>query len=100
MSVIKRRAFSESFNCEAVDRVTTSGLSARAVALEMDLHEPVLRRWITNLGTHATGMLRRLNTQAMTPSPSALVAGSARLCRENNRLRMECNIQKNISLIF
>ena len=94
MSVIKHRAFSESFNREAADRVTTSGMSARAVALEMDLHEPVLRRWITKLGTQATGMLRRLNTQAMAPFPSALVAGSAHLRCENDRLRMEYDIQK------
>ena len=55
MSVIKRRAFPESFKREAVDRVATSGLSAGAVARELGLHETVLRRWIMQFGTQARG---------------------------------------------
>lgn len=44
MSMAKRRVFPESFKREAVDRVATSGLSAEAVAIELGLHETVLRR--------------------------------------------------------
>ena len=38
MRVVKRRVFPEAFKREAVDRVVSSGLSAGAVASELDLH--------------------------------------------------------------
>ena len=50
-----RRVFPESFKREAVDRVATSGLSAGRVATELGLHETVLRRWMMQFGTQATG---------------------------------------------
>ncbi len=40
----QRRVFPESFKREAVDRVANSGLSVGSVALELGLHETVLRR--------------------------------------------------------
>jgi transposase len=61
---VKRRVFPETFKREAVDRVATSGLSAGAVALELGLHETVLRRWMMQYGTQATGAARRPHTQA------------------------------------
>ncbi len=85
----QRRVFPESFKREAVDRVASSGLSASAVAKELGLHETVLRRWMTQFGTQATGSARRPNTQAPAPSPSDLASENARLRRENDRLRME-----------
>lgn len=100
MSVVKRRIFPESFKREAVDRVATSGLSAGAVARELGLHETVLRRWMTQFGTQATGTPRRPPTQAVAPSPSDLVAEVARLRRDNDRLRMERDILKKAALIF
>jgi transposase len=39
-----RRLYPESFKCEAVDRVVSSGLSPGKVAMELGLHETVLRR--------------------------------------------------------
>jgi transposase len=100
MSVVKRRIFPESFKREAVDRVATSGLSAGAVARELGLHETVLRRWMAQFGTQATGTPRRPNTQAAAPSPSDLASENARLRRENDRLRMERDILKKAALIF
>jgi len=100
MSVVKRRIFPESFKREAVDRVATSGLSAGAVAKELGLHETVLRRWMMQFGTQATGPARRPHTQASAPSPSDLVAAVARLRRANDRLRMERDILKKAALIF
>ena len=100
MSAVKRRVFPETFKREAVDRVTTSGLSAGAVAIELELHETVLRRWMMQFGTQATGPARRPNTQAPAPSPSDLVAENTRLKRENDRLRMERDILKKAALIF
>jgi transposase len=100
MSVVKRRIFPESFKREAVDRVASSGLSAGKVAIELGLHETVLRRWMTEFGTQATGSPRRSSTQAAVPSPSDLVAEVARLRRDNDRLRMERDILKKAALIF
>ena len=68
--------FPESFKREAVEWVDTSGLSAGAVAIELGLHETVLRRWMMQFG------------------PSDLVAENTRSKRENDRLRMEHDILK------
>ena len=95
-----RRVFPEAFKREAVDRVETSGLSAGRVAAELGLHETVLRRWMMQFGTQATGTARRPNTQAPAPSPSDLAAEVGRLRRENERLRMERDILKKAALIF
>ena len=64
MSSEKRRVFPESFKREAVDRVSTSGLSAGAAAIELGLHETVLRRWMMQFGTQGTGTARRPNASA------------------------------------
>jgi transposase len=96
----QRRIFPESFKREAVDRVAASGLSAGRVAVELGLHETVLRRWMMQFGVQATGAARRPNTQAPAPSPSDLVSENARLRRENERLRMERDILKKAALIF
>ena len=97
---VKRRVFPETFKREAVDRVASSGLSAGAVARELGLHETVLRRWMMQYGTQATGPARRPHTQALAPSPSDLVAENARLRRENDHLRMERDILKKAALIL
>ena len=94
----QRWVFPEAFKREAVERVVSSGLSAGAVAAELGLHETVLRRWMMQFGTQATGAARRPNTQAPPPSPSDLVSENARLRRENDRLRMERDILKNAAL--
>ena len=50
-----RRLFPVTFKHEAVDRVVSSGLSPGKVALELGLHETVLRRWVKEAGVTATG---------------------------------------------
>ena len=95
-----RRIFPEALKREAVDRVTSSGLSMEKVATELGLHETVLRRWVKQFSAQATGTARRLITQAPAPSPSDLVSEVARLRRENERLRMERDILKKAALIF
>jgi transposase len=95
-----RRIFPETFKREAVDRVTSSGLSVEKVATELGLHETVLRRWVKQFSVQARGPARRPITQAPAPSPSDLVSEVARLRRENERLRMERDILKKAALIF
>src|SRR3990167_3017297 len=97
---VKRRVFPETFKREAVDRVASSGLSAGAVARELGLHETVLRRWMMQYGTQATGPAGPPPTQAPPPPPSDLAAENARLRRENDHLRMERDILKKAALIF
>ena len=95
-----RRIFPEAFKREAVDRVGSSGLSVEKVATERGLHDTVLRRWVKQFSTQATGTTRRPITPAPAPSPSDLVSEVARLRRENERLRMERDILKKAALIF
>ena len=59
-----RRIFPEAFKREAVDRVITSGLSVGKVATELGLHETVLRRWMTQSRTQATGPAGAHNASA------------------------------------
>jgi transposase len=91
----------ETFEGEAVDRVTSSGLAAGAVARELGLHETVLRPWMSQFSpVQATGRTERPSTQAVAPSPSDLVADNARLRSENKRPRKERDILKKAALII
>jgi transposase len=75
-----RRMFPETFKREAVDRVTSSGLSVEKVATELGLHETVLRRWVKQFSVQARGPARRPITQAPAPSPSDLVSSKLPGC--------------------
>ncbi|GLI25298.1 transposase [Xanthobacter flavus] len=86
--------FPEAFKQEAVDRVTSSGLSTVQVAQELGLHETVLRRWVRDLAPQTPGPARRPILQAAAPSSADLAAGNARLRPESERLRMERDILK------
>lgn len=101
MSGVKRRVFPEAFKREAVERVRSSGLSAGAVAVELGLHDTVLRKWVRQFSaTQARGPAMRPTTQAPVPSPSDLAAENARLKRENERLRMERDILRKAALML
>jgi len=96
----RRRVFPETFKREAVDRAQTSGLSVRAVAAELGLHETVLHRWIRAYGASGMEPVRPVTRQAPAPSPADLAAENARLRRENARLQTERDILKKAALIF
>lgn len=97
----KRRIFTPEFKRQAVALYETSGRKPAAVAVELDVHETVLRHWIEQFGAGAK------------PSPTASRANSgaglsiadqaaeiAQLRRENERLRMERDILKKAALIL
>jgi transposase len=95
-----RRSFPEMFKREAVKRVRTSGLSIKAIAVELGAHETVLRKWVrAHSGAQTTGAVTRPITQAPPPSASEPASANARLRRENERLRKERDTKK-ATLIF
>lgn len=94
MRVVKRRVFPGGVQVGGGGPCGQQRPLAGAVATELGLHETVLRRWMMQFGTQARGTPRRSNTQAVSPSPSDLVAEVARLRRENGQLRMERDILK------
>lgn len=98
----KRREFPEAFKREAVERARASGLTIIAVARELDVHETVLRRWITRYGAPGPTPARRPAATAAAGglSPADLAAENARLKRENARLQTERDILKKAALIF
>lgn len=101
MSGVQRRIFPEAFKREAVERVRSGGLSAGKVAVELGIHETVLRRWMKQAAvTPATASLPRSTAQMVTPSLADLSAENGRLRRENDRLRMEREILKKTVTIF
>ena len=87
----KRRSFSAEYKAEAVRLVKNSGKSIGVVALELGLVESALRRWVQqdeiNRGGGGEGALTSSEREELT-----------RLRRENQRLRMEREIQKNFRM--
>jgi transposase len=69
--------FPKSFKRDAVNRVVSSGLSAGTVAIELGLHETVLRRWVKETGVVTTGLSPRPVVHALPPMPSDLAAWNA-----------------------
>lgn len=97
----KRRIFTPEFKRQAVALYETSGRKPAAVAADLDMHETVLRHWISQFGTGA----------ALSPAASRVAPGAgpsiadqaaeiAQLRRENERLRMERDILKKAALIL
>jgi transposase len=98
---VGRRVFPDSFKREAVERVSSGGLSAGKVAAELGIHETVLRRWMRQRGrAPAAASGTRQLAQVTLPSPADLAAENGRLRRENERLRMEREILKKTVTIF
>ena len=82
----QRRSFTEDYKRQAVDLVASSGRSIGSVAKELGLRDSVLRRWVEQRGA------------GLEPTAAADHAAEiARLQRENERLRMECDILKGSS---
>ena len=97
----KRRIFTPEFKRQAVALYETSGRKPAAVAAEIDVHETVLRHWISQFGA---GALPAAAGSRATPAAGQSIADQAaeiaQLRRENERLRMERDILKKAALIL
>lgn len=97
----KRRIFTPEFKRQAVALYETSGRKPAAVAAELDVHETVLRHWISQFGAGAAvSPAASRSTSGAGPSIADQAAEIAQLRRENERLRMERDILKKAALIL
>ena len=89
----KRRKFSQQYKDETVKLVRGSGKSVGQMALELEIGETALRRWIAQADIEAgrgpEGALTRSEREELTE-----------LRRENQRLRMEREILKKATAFF
>ncbi len=88
-----RRRFSDEYKAEAVRLVGESGKRVGAIARELGLGETALRRWVQQAEIDAG----RASTGALTASEREELG---HLRRENQRLRMECEILKKATAFF
>jgi transposase len=96
----KRRIFTPEFKRQAVALYETSGRKPAAVAAELDVHETVLRHWISQFGAGAPASPASRAAAGAGPSIADQAAEIAQLRRENERLRMERDILKKAALIL
>ena len=95
MSKVQRRVYPGAFKREAVDRVSSSGLTPGKVAAELGLHETVLRRWMRQFSAASTmAAVPQQRLQPQVPSVADLASENSRLRKENERVRMEREILK------
>ena len=99
-----KRWFTEKCKHQAVGLVQAGSRSAGAVAVELGLHETVLRTWVRQSGGAAVPSVPGLPASAtprLLPVVSAdHAAENARLRRENERLRQERDILGKSIAIF
>ena len=99
----KRRIFTPDFKRQAVALYETSGRKLAAVAAEIDVHETVLRHWISQFGAGAAASPASPASRSTSGSGLSIAdqaAEIAQLRRENERLRMERDILKKAALIL
>ncbi len=89
----KRRKFSEEYKAETVKLIQNGGKSIGQLALELDIGETALRRWVAQAEVEAgrgpAGALKRIEREELVE-----------LRRENQRLRMEREILKKATAFF
>ena len=89
-----RRTFSSEFKREAVRLVKERGVAITQAALDLDLHENVLRKWVRELAA---------DPQHAFPGQGQMKPVQAeidRLKKENAQLRMERDILKKAAAYF
>lgn len=96
MATRRRRQFSKEFKAEAVRLCQVGDRSITRVALDLDLKDGVLRRWIK---------AAKIKTETTAENPTAALSGTERdelkrLRREVKRLEMEREILKKAAAFF
>jgi len=93
--------YPEAFKREAVERVSSGGLTPSKVSAELGLHETVLRRWMRQFNASpAPSPSSSRPLQPTLPSLADLISENGGLRKENERLRMEREILKETVTIF
>jgi transposase len=96
-----RRQFTDEFKREAVALLASSGRPLTQIAAELGIAPSMLRNWRGRSGGRNAGSALRPNPRAPAPhSAPDPAAEISRLCRENDRLRMERDILKKTVAIF
>ena len=95
-----RRLFTDEFKREAVGLLSSSGRPLLQIASELGISPSMLRNWRNRQGGGKTGAAVPLKPASATPSVADPAAEISRLCRENDRLRMERDILKKAVAIF
>ena len=101
------RFYTEEYKRQVVDLMVSTGRTASSVAAEVGIHHTLLSRWVWRYGqlagsaTTATASLppRPAMASSLKPVPvphADQAAEITRLRRENERLRMERDILKNL----
>src|SRR5215470_18326299 len=91
-----RRQFTEEFKREAVSLLVSSGRPLIQIASELGISPSMLRNWRNGSGGRDAGSARRpIPASAPHPVPDP-AAEISRLRRENDRLRTERDILKNV----
>jgi transposase len=95
-----RRQFTDEFKREAVALLASSGRPLLQIASELGISPSMLRNWRNRSeGRNAGSALRPIPAPAPHSAPDS-ASEISRLRRENDRLRMERDILKNLSRGF
>jgi transposase len=95
-----RRHFTDEFKREAVALLVSSGRPLNRIASELGISPSMLRNWRNGSEGREAGSARHpipASTPHPAPDPAAEIS---RLRRENDRLRTERDILKNVSWAF
>jgi transposase len=95
-----RRHFTDEFKREAVALLVSSGRPLSRIASELGVSPSMLRNWRNGSGGRDAGSARHpipASARHSAPDPAAEIS---RLRRENNQLRTERDILKNLSWAF
>jgi transposase len=91
-----RRHFTDEFKREAVALLVSSGRPLSRIASKLGISPSMLRNWRNGSGGRDAGPARH-PIPASAPHPAPDPAEISRLRRENDRLRAERDILKNVS---
>ena len=94
-----RRHFTDEFKQEAIALLVSSGRPLSQIANELGISPSMLRNWRNGSGGRDAGSARH-PIPASAPHPAPDPVEISRLRRENDRLRTERDILKNVSWAF